>query len=56
LPEIDGKELSLIIYHNSKYFVVNSEYPAPEFPKVYVVPDEQVRVAIIGRVRAKPLF
>jgi hypothetical protein len=50
LPEIDGKELILVLYHNGKYYIANKERPAPAFPKIYVVPDEQIKVAVLSRL------
>lgn len=47
--EIDGKELVLITYHEGNYYAVIHQNPAPEFPKVFIIPDDQINLAIIRK-------
>lgn len=47
--EIDGKELVLITYHEGNYYVVIHQNPAPEFPKVFIIPDDEINLAIIRK-------
>jgi len=47
--EIDGKKLVLITYHEGNYYAVIHQNPAPEFPKVFVIPDDQINLAIIKK-------
>lgn len=50
-PEgIDGKELVLITYREGNYYVVIHQTPAPEFPKVFIIPDDKINFAIIRRI------
>ena len=48
--EIEGKELILIIHSEGKYYVVEKQKPAPEFPEVYIIPDEQVKFAVVKKI------
>ena len=50
LSEIEGKELILIIHSEGKYYVVEKQKPAPEFPEVYIIPDEQVKFAVVKKI------
>ena len=50
LSEIEGKELILIIHSEGKYYVVEKQKPAPEFPEVYIIPDEQVEFAVVKKI------
>lgn len=47
--EMGGKELILIIHQEGKYYIVNKQKPAPENPKVYIIPDDQIKFASIIR-------
>jgi hypothetical protein len=47
--DIEGKELILIIHQDGKYYVVNKQKPAPEYPEVYIIPDDQIKFAIIKK-------
>lgn len=47
--EIEGKELMLIIHQESKYYVVNRQKPAPEYPEVYIIPDDQIKFAVMKK-------
>ena len=49
-PELENKAFVLILHRDGKYYVVGLESPAPEFPKVYIVPDEQIKLAVIQRI------
>jgi len=48
--EIEGKELILIIHSEGKYYVIEKQKPAPEFPEVYIIPDEQVEFAVVKKI------
>ena len=45
--EIDNKELILILHNEGNYYIVNKQYPAPEFPEIYVISDDQIKYAVI---------
>ena len=45
--EIEEKKLVLITYHEDNYYVAIHQNPAPEFPKVFIIPDDQINLAII---------
>lgn len=47
--DIDGKELMFIIHQEGKYYVVNKQKPAPQYPEVYIIPDEQIKFAVIKK-------
>ena len=47
--EIEGKELMLIIHQEGKYFVVSKQKPAPEYPEVYIIPDDQIKFAVMKK-------
>jgi hypothetical protein len=47
--EIEEKKLILITYHEDNYYVTIHQNPAPEFPKVFIIPDDQINLAIIKR-------
>ncbi len=46
---IAGKELILVLSRDEGYFVVERQSPAPEHPRVYVVPRDQVAGVVIER-------
>jgi len=48
--EIDNKKLILILHNEGKYFVVEKQNPLPEYPNVFILPDEQVEFAIMKRI------
>ncbi len=50
IQELEGKELILIVYQDSQYYVAIREKPAPAFPKVYVVPVDQLKHAVVSRI------
>jgi hypothetical protein len=49
--DIEGKQLLLILHHEDKYYVVEKAIPAPESPRVYIVPDELVKYASTSIIR-----
>ncbi len=44
--ELQGQKLILIIHRDGKYFVTPAQVPAPASPKVYIIPDDQVEMAV----------
>ncbi len=46
---VDGKDLILVLIRDEGYFVVERQSPAPEPPRVYVIPRDQVAGAVIER-------
>jgi len=44
-PDIEGKQLVLILHNEGKYYVVERATTAPAHPRVYVVPDDMVKYA-----------
>ena len=46
---IEGKDLILVLVRDESYFVVERQSPAPEHPRLYVVPRDQVAGAVIER-------
>ncbi|HVE55998.1 MAG TPA: hypothetical protein VNB22_04165 [Pyrinomonadaceae bacterium] len=50
LTELEGKRLILILHNDDKYFVVEHQNPAPENPRVYIVPDDVVKLAEISTI------
>jgi hypothetical protein len=49
-PEVQDKELILIIHNGGKYYVVKKEDPASESPEVYIIPDDLVKYASLRRI------
>ncbi len=45
---ISGNEMILIARSDEKYFIINREKPAPPYPKIYVVDNSQVKLAILS--------
>lgn len=43
--ELDGKQLILVIHNRDKYYVVERSDPAPDYPHVFIIPDEMVKYA-----------
>jgi hypothetical protein len=41
-PELQGKDLILVMHRDQKYYAVAHEDPAPEHPKFYTIPDDLV--------------
>lgn len=48
--ELQGKDLVLIIHHDGNYYVTPFQAPAPDLPKVYIIPDDQVEMAVMRRI------
>lgn len=48
--EINNKELVLITYQKGNYYVVNHQNPAPEFPKVFIIHDDNINFATIRKI------
>ena len=48
--DLSAKQLILILYRNGRFYVVEKEKEASEFPKVYLVPDSQVEYAVQQRI------
>ena len=46
---VAGKNLILVLSRDEGYFVVEQQSPAPEHPRVYVIPRDQVVGAVIER-------
>ncbi|MFA5156812.1 MAG: hypothetical protein WC532_05410 [Candidatus Omnitrophota bacterium] len=46
ITDLNKKELNLIFYHNSNYYLVEKEQPAPKFPKIFIVPDKNIEYVI----------
>jgi len=42
IKDVEGKELILIMYRGGNYYVAQRESPAPQFPNVFVIPDDRV--------------
>jgi len=50
-PEsLEDMNLILIIYHNGNYYVMERQNPLPRYPKVYIVPDDQIEFAVQKRI------
>lgn len=49
--ELQGMDLILIMHRSNKYYVVNKQNPAPEYPEVYVIPDNQIKFAVIKKIQ-----
>ena len=49
-PELQEKELLLIIHNSGKYYVVKKEDPAPGSPEAYIIPDDLVKYVSLRRV------
>ena len=47
--DMEGKELILIIHQEGKYYVVNKQKPAPKYPEVYIISDDQIKFAVIKK-------
>lgn len=48
--EITKKPLILVLYNNGKYFVVEKDEKAPDKPNLYIIPDEQVKMATFNKI------
>ncbi len=46
---VGGKDLILVLIRDESYFVVERQSPAPDHPRVYVIPRDQVAAAVIER-------
>ena len=47
--EMEGKELMLIIYSDHKYYVVAKQKPAPKYPEIYIIPDDQIKFVLMKK-------
>lgn len=47
--EINGKELILILNTNGNFYVVSKEKPAPMYPKVYIIPGDNINLAVLKK-------
>jgi len=48
---LQSKSLILVYHHNGNYYVVEKSKPAPKRPRVYIIPDSQVKMATLRRIR-----
>lgn len=48
--ELEGKELVFILYYQEKYYVTVRQNPAPKYPNIYIIPDDQIALATIKRI------
>ena len=48
--ELEGKELVLILYYQERYYVTVRQNPAPKYPNIYIIPDDQIALATIKRI------
>ncbi len=44
--ELEGKQLILIIHDQERYYVVERVDPAPDYPYVFIIPDDMLKYAI----------
>jgi hypothetical protein len=47
IANISGNEMILIAHSDEKYYVINKEKPAPTYPKIFVISDSDVKLAIL---------
>jgi hypothetical protein len=45
---ISEKEMILVARSDDKYFIIEKEKPAPPYPKVYIIDNSQVRLAVLN--------
>lgn len=51
IPQINLENKYILLFHNdNKYFITKQENIAPEFPIVYIIPDDEVEFAIINKL------
>jgi hypothetical protein len=50
IADLEGKQLILLMYKDSKYYVAQKESPAPDFPRVYIVSEELIKYATISEI------
>lgn len=45
-----AKTLILILHHDNNYYITKQESPAPKFPDVYIIPDDQVEFVTLTKL------
>ena len=48
---IQNKSFILVLHYNNEYYMVEKNIPVPEYPLMYIIPDDQVKMAIIQRIQ-----
>jgi len=47
--EFKNKELILVMHYKGNFYVTEKQKPAPDFPELFIIPDDKIKYATIKR-------
>lgn len=47
--ELKSKELILIMHYNGNFYVTEKQKPAPKYPEIFIIPDNQIKYTTIKK-------
>lgn len=47
--EFKNKELILVMHYKGNFYVIEKQKPAPDFPELFIIPDDKIKYATIKR-------
>ncbi len=49
--DLQNRSFILVLHYDDKYYLVEKSIPIPEYPLLYIIPDDQVKMAKVHRIQ-----